>query len=249
MLKRSLALACLTSASLAIAEPQRALLTHENKFPELHQVEVGVLGNYTEYELRDERAIGPYARYGLLENLTLNASVPYKDIEPQNGSSESGIGDANIGLELRAWQDIFDYPFVIPHVDVDLSTGDEDKGLGSGEAVTTFGISVGTVTYDCLHWIGDVSYAVNGGHEQPDPDNVFILAGSIIWDISDQFSVLFEANVTDEDTPNDERPSFYQGGLTYDWTDNLMMGLYFGAARGSPDDADGSATVKFAYTF
>jgi hypothetical protein len=233
----------------ANAEPQRALLTHENKFPALHQVEVGALANYSEYDTRDERAIGPYARYGLWQNLTLNAGLPFREISPEFGDNESGIGDTTVGLELKAWEDVFEYPYVIPHVDVTFSTGDEDEGLGAGETITKFGVSLGTVTYETLHWVADVSYAVNGGREQPDPDNVFILAGSLIWDISKQFAVLVEGSITDEDNPEDDIPAFVQGGMVYKWTADFLTGFYFGAERGTSDNRDGSATIKAAYTF
>ncbi len=249
MLKRSLAALTVLSATLAFAEPQRALLTHENKFPELHELELGAIAGYADYKNFDERALAPYLRFGLIENLTINASVPWRDIESDSNKSESGIGDATLGFELRAYQDILDYPYVIPHVEVAFSTGDEDKGLGSGETVTTVGISVGTVTYDCLHWVADVSYALNGGSERPDPDNVFIFGGSLIWDLSKRFSVLAEANVADEKTEKDDYPVFVQGGLVYKWTDRFVTGAYFGSTHGETYNAEDTAIVKASYTF
>ena len=242
----------LVATQLAHAEAQRALLTHENRFPEVGKAEVGALYNYSEYDNSngDEQYLAPYGRYTIIQNLTLNATVPYRWIEPEFDSSESGIGDVSVGLELLAYQDIFEYPWVIPHVDVAAETGDEDKGLGSGETVSTFGLSVGTTVYDVLHYVADISYALNGGHEQPNPDNVVIFSGSIIWDVSDKFAVLVEGRITDEDTIDDETPQFIQGGMSYKFTDDFQLSWYGGSSRAGGDrDADVVATVKAAYSF
>jgi hypothetical protein len=96
----------------------------------------------------------------------------------------------------------------------------------------------------------DLSYSLNGGHEQPDRDNVTILSGSIIWDISDQFAVLAEGRLTDEDNIEDETPQFVQGGLAYKFTEDLQVSCYGGTARAGGDlDADTVITVKTSYSF
>ena len=136
--------ALLLATQLAHAEAQRALLTHENRFPEVGSAEIGSYFEYLDLNNGDQSDIRPYGRYTVVNNLTLNASVPYAWLNPDNGSNENGVGDADVGLELLAYQDIFEYPWVIPHVDTAFSTGDQNKGLGSGETVTTFGVSVGT---------------------------------------------------------------------------------------------------------
>ncbi len=240
----------LVATQLAQAEAQRALLTHENKFPEVGKAEVGALYNYSEYDNGDEEQLAPYGRYTVIQNLTLNADLPYVWLDPNPGDKESGIGDATIGVELLAYQDIFEYPWVIPHAELTLDTGDEEEGLGSGETVTTFGLSVGTTVYDVLHYIVDLSYAINGGHEQPDADNVAILSGSIIWDISDKFAVLVEGRVTDEDNVEDETPQFVQAGMAYEFTENFQLSWYGGSSRAGGDrDADTVVTAKAAYSF
>ncbi len=239
----------LVASQLAHAEAQRALLTHENKFPEVGKAEVGALYNYSDYNDGDVDELAPYVRYTIIQNLTLNADLPWVWNNPEDGDHERGIGDANIGVELLAYQDIFEYPWVIPHADVTMDTGDEEEGLGSGETVTTLGISVGTTVYDVLHYVVDLSYALNGGHEQPDQDNVTILSGSIIWDISDKFAVLAEGRITDEDNIEDETPQFIQGGMAYKFTEDFQLSCYGGAARAGGDlDAD-VVTVKAAYSF
>src|SRR5438105_4271491 len=106
------------------AEAQRALLTHENRFPEVGKAEIGAYVDYLQFNNGDQTDLRPYGRYTVINNLTLNASVPYEWTNPDNGSNENGFGDTDVGLELLAYQDIFEYPWIIPHVDTSFSTGD-----------------------------------------------------------------------------------------------------------------------------
>lgn len=252
MIRRLLAVSLFAVAAQgALAESQRAFFTRENRFPETGKAEVGGIYQYKEYDDRDESYVAPYGRYTIIDNLTINAAVPYGWVSPDFGDDESGLGDTTIGLELLAYQDIFEYPWVIPHVDLGLETGDEDEGLGQGETVTTFGVSVGTTVYDELHYVVDVSYAVDGGSEKPDPDNVLIFGGSIIWDVSEKFAVLVEGQATDEDNEEDDVPLFFQAGMTYAFTEAFVLSWY-GGADASGDDGQGEdmrVTVKGAYTF
>lgn len=250
MIKKILAASTvlLVAGSLAQAEIARALLTKENKFPETGQLEVGSLFRHTEFSEsnKDIDQVRPYFRYGLVENVTFNADVPYLWVKPDVGQKEEGVGDVNLGLDLLAYKDIFDYPYVIPHVDVSLETGDQDKGLSNGDTIWDLGVSIGTVTYDVLHWIVDFAYDFNGGARDREGDNVFKLSGSLIWDVGDRFSVLAEGLVLDENSSND-RPFYFQGGMAYKATDNLQISAYGGGW--SQSDEDVVASVKVGYQF
>lgn len=240
--------ALLGVAGLAQAEPQRSLLTYENKMMDYHETEVGALVGNQSFDAYDITTVAGYARFGLLTNLTFDLSVPYKDLSVDGGDSESGLGDVEVGLALRAYEDIFGYPYCIPHVSAALPTGDEDKGLGAEDVPLRVGMTLGTMTWDELHWIVDFSYVANGTRGS-DPQDIFMFSGGLVWDISKKFSVLVEAVVTDEDTPDDETPVFVQGGMTYKFTRNFMLGAYAGGGEGGPDNAENAVTVKGAYTF
>jgi hypothetical protein len=239
------------AAQGARAEAQRALFTHENKFPEVGKGEVGSFFEYREFDAADITSIRPYGRYTVIQNLTVYGDIPYHWLTPQDGDDQTGLGDMNIGLELLAYQDIFEYPWVIPHVNMSFPTGDEDDGLSTGDEVTTFGISIGTTVFDQLHYVADISYAVNGGNEQPDADNVFIFSGSLIWDVTQQFAVLAEIQGTDEDNPEDDVPYTALGGMVYGFTDAFEMGFYFGgsATGGGSAEEDLITAVKASYAF
>ena len=66
-MKKILVLASLCSlAAIGWAEPQRSLLTHENRFPDYREADAGALFNYSEYDARDERTLAAYGRYTIL---------------------------------------------------------------------------------------------------------------------------------------------------------------------------------------
>ena len=236
--------------SISFAEPQRPMLTKENAFPEFGHAEVG--GTYQFIELADDddplneanlSIWTGYGRLGVAENLTLNVSVPYVDIDRDFGEEGTGLGDITAGLELRAWQDIFDYPYVIPYLEGTFGTGDEDEGIGLGHDIVTIGTSVGTVTYDRYHWILDARYNVISQR-----DNIFSVSGTFIWDVGPRFSVLGESRVSNEDVVNrDNSPVFIQGGMVYKATDDFWVSWYAGGGSDSIEEV--KATFKAAYSF
>lgn len=212
---------------------QRTLLTRENMFPKLGQLEAGSYFEHDEQVDNERDSLGVYGRYGLWENVTFEAGVPVVNSD-FNEEDNTGLGDVDLKLDLLAFQDIFRYPFIIPHVDVSLPTGDEDDGLGTGESVITFGVSVGTVVYDQLTYVIDASYAFNGKTIGDESENLFMLSGSIVWDISDRFAVLTEGRVFEEND-FDEMPYQLQGGMVYRLTENVQLGGYGGTYREDTD--------------
>lgn len=222
--------------------PMRTTLTRENKFPDTGQAEVGGFFEHEEVGDLDRNSFGIYARAGLSEFVTVGAKVPFVDSD-LDGDSNSGIGDVELSLDLLAYQDIFQYPFVIPHIDVTLPTGDEDEGLGSGETITTIGLSIGTKVYDALTYVIDFAYAFDGGNVNADDDNIFMISGSLVWDISDRLAVLAEGRVYEENK-YDNTPYKAKGGMIYRFTRDVQLGVYGGVSSDetlTSDDDDNIA--------
>ena len=232
------------------AEFQRTLQVLENKMPELHKAEVGGLVDYTEYA--DKYGSGSamretvYGRFGLLPNLTVFGAVPYMETDPKGSTGQNGFADLRLGAALLAYEDIFRYPYVIPHVEVSFPTGDQDKGTGAGEVMANFGVSCGTTVEDVYHFVVDGGVQVGAKDENRD-DHIASLGGALIWDLSDQFSVLGEARVTSEDTKGDGTPWYVEGGMVYKGTDSFQIGAYVGHWENNPEDM--IATAKIAYKF
>lgn len=240
-------------ASASRAEPMRTLLCKENKLPGAQKLELGMVAQYTEISEDNVLFLGggdeywatPYVRYGALENLALFANVPYGQIEPNLGESESGLGDVSVGFELVGYQDVLGYPWVMPHLAVSLDTGDEETGLGSGNTVVTPGVSIGTTVENIFHWVLDARYAFNNSDENG--GNVASIQGAFIWDLSQQFSLLVEGRGSDDNRWGQGHPAWFQAGMTYKATENLMFGVYGGGGQNTREDT--FASLKVAYTF
>jgi len=227
----------------AQGEQIRTTLTKENKFPELRRPELGFLFRFEELEDESEGVSGndtnlfayvPFVRYRVFEPLTVFATVPFVTMEPDRGSTEGGLGDITLGLEWLAWQDVFDYPWIIPHVEWVIPSGDDDDGLGQGENSFILGLALGSTAYEVLHFQVDVRYEIF-----QDDDNIASLAGSIIWDLSERFAIFGEAKLADEEDEVDdnERPATFLGGVSFKPTDKLTITASGGAVKNSRRDA------------
>lgn len=223
------------------AEQMRTQLTKENRFPEYGRVEAG-LDLRTEqldtpdnvFPANDVDSVfaEPFARYQAFENVSLLARLPYVSVDSDLAGSESGLGDVELGAEWRAYENVFTFPYVIPHLTLALGTGDEDKGLGRGETGVTLGTTLGTKRWEDFTFNLDLAYTVF-----EDSDNVAALGLSLIWDISRKFSALVEGAITDEeDAVEGDNPYLLLGGMSYQPYDRFSWTVFGGAGdHGEPD--------------
>jgi len=250
MIKKLLAgMVVVSIAGAAWAEPERTLLTRDNKLPEKGQVEVGALLAMQSLQFEKQYQEIPYARYGLLGNLAVNAFVPVREINPDSGfgKNQAGLGDIVLGMELVPYQDAFRFPYILPHLDVGLPTGDQDKGLGSGDVSVLAGVTVGTTMYEKYHWAADVGYRHLVDNNPLTDDDMLVLSGSFAWEVNEEVSLLAEVSGTDQELP-DGRPVTFEGGMTYKPEDTAwFFGLYGG--RTIHTGEDWNASVKASYTF
>lgn len=237
---------CLAAATAARAEVQRTQYSVENRFPKLMQLETGASLKLSQVDDTprgdvDTTAITPYARFGLLENLTASASLPLITEDSDAGSSEFGLGSVGFGLDLRAYQDILGYPFVIPHAEVQIDTADDSIQGVAGDTRSTVGIAVGTVVNDDWTFVVDGRYVVS-----QDYDNVVEGSLSIAWAWSERFSWLGEVKLSDSDDAEDTGVNGL-GGFSYNWTRKLSSSFHAGAGQDSGEDV--TAIAKFAYSW
>ncbi len=242
------ALTALALAGTARAEDARAFLTTENKFPETRHLEVGYGFEQTEFDALLYRMHAAQLRYGLLENVTARLDLPYVQRDEDFGDDTSGLGDVQLGFDLLAYEDIFRYPYVIPHLDVAFATGDEEEGLGTGDAMWKLGVSIGTVVYEVLHYVLDLSYVSNYDAMASDQDDVFMGSLSIIWDVSDRFSVMGEGRFMNFQD-SDDQPFLVGGGMSYDWTEKLASSVFLGSWHENDFGQDQEVLFRTSYTF
>jgi hypothetical protein len=243
----SLAVFC-TVAAWAGAEPQRAFLATENKFPERGAMEVGYEFIGREFDTLKYNRQSLFARYGLIENLTARVHAPYDTLKPDIGGDESGIGDVTLGVDLVAYQDVFSFPFVIPHLDVSLPTGDEDKGLGAGDTLIRAGVAVGTKTHEQFMWIVDVNYASAYDAKAAKKDDVFEAALSWIWELSERFTLNLEGMFQHAEAV-DSNAVLLGAGMNYAWSPHLHTGVFLGRWNENDTGEDQLLNITAAYAF
>ncbi len=245
MIKRGILMAAL-SVAFALpgsAETIRTLLTKENRFPELHRAEVGALVEFIEFTDNSENtlvndadlnSITAFARYMAAEDFALTLSLPYGKLDPDFADSETGIGDVAVGFELRAFEHFFRFPYVIPHAELRFDTGEPDAALGDDQSSVLLGVTIGSQVYDePIHLNFDFSYEVFD-----DSENVFIGAVSLVWDITEQFALLVEASLSDEEPPlgKVEHPQRYGAAMAYKPSDDVTISIHGGGAKNAQED-------------
>ena len=180
-------------------------------------------------------------RFGLTDRLALRAEVPYVGYSIGE-EDESGLGDVEAGLDFLFFEDIFEYAWIIPHATGIFPTGDEDKGLGTGETQGRFGISVGTTVNDVVHFAVDVSHTVDGTEGEGDDERDDLTTGalSIMWDLDERASILGEVQLRDD--PVDEQDDYAvrgHGGLAYRINKRFSLMGYVGSSSGMYEDVYG----------
>ena len=230
----------------AFAEPQRTVFTVENQFPRWEQIETGARLRFVESTVGattfERTEVVPYLRYGIREHIAVQVGVPFVDLSPDFGSSETGIGDVEATFQLRAYEDIFGYPYIIPHLTVTLPTGDDDKGLGNGDPVWTAGISYGDKLYNHVSWVLDARYRIN-----PNSDNQAMASASLLWHVSPELDFLFETRwMNNAGAFGDSSEVQILGGMIYNWTRDVQMGVHAGAGS---EDTDAIGLFRLSYSF
>ena len=248
-------------ASIASAEPLRTIYTMENRLPGQLGVELSVQGAYAGHDDEDSDIdgstyeVGPALRFGITDRLALTAYVPVTGWDYSKGEDESGIGDVHTGLQFLFFEDIFDYAWIIPYVDVRWATGDEDDRLGTGTTGATFGISAGTTTYDCLHWAADFSYGINNAIDYSD-DDVAMGALSLIWDLNEMprvyggvLSSLFAEVQLRDDAPKKDSDCWVRchAGLAFRANDLFTISGFFGTTTDDAMDYYGGGKASFSF--
>jgi len=239
---------CCCLALTARAESTRTLLVQDNKYPDSREFEVGVSVDYAEDTVLNNDvtgvAIAPYCRYGVPgDRLTASVAVPYLLLEGDFIDDDQGPGDVLLGLDLSAFNDEYgNQEFITPYLRVSLPTGDEGKGLGTGETIVIFGTSFGSTVAEWYTLVLDASYTF-----QPDEDNLAALALAVIWDASEIFALSLECMVTDEKDAEGDFPYYVTGTMRYKATDDLSVLWGGGFVENSTQEV--VASVRVSYTF
>jgi len=220
------------------AEPIRTVVTKENRLPRVGELESSLIFDYLERETSNETAISPYLRYGLLRDLAAYATVPYRSIDDDFKEDKNrGFGDIRLGAEWIVYRNLFGAPWIMPHAEVILDTGNERKELGSGSTDYVVGLAAGTSVQRDFHFAVDARYRI-----VDDQDNIPSIGGSLVWDLDRRLSLLSEIEVSREKEDamgfgKDTHPILFLAGLHYRARRDLQFSLHAGTGKNTDLDA------------
>lgn len=240
------------SIGVAMAEPQRTALTQENRLPDRRELEVELWGGFHEYSPAEETffveddlsvwTVEPRLRYGVNRDFALRAAVPVVSSERGEADAEYGLGDVRVGFSLRAFEQPYDVPYVIPYADLSLPTGDDEKDHGFGEVAGIVGLAVGTMVWEDVYFGLDVAGILKSG------DGIVRIGGHIVWALSRKFSVIAEVQAHSEELYENRNKVFALGGMAYRPADLWQVAVHGGTSIDG-DAADSIAAVKITRTF
>lgn len=239
--------ACLTA--LAISRTARAGPPFVTDDPE--PVELGHWEFYVASQFRHEHAGNNWGlpsfevNYGAAPDLQLHLIAPFALDAPTDASSHYGYGDTELGAKFRFVKETDTRPQVGVFPLVELPTGDEDRGLGSGKTQLFLPIWV-QKSWDDKAW---TTYGGGGWHSNPGAGNrdFWQFGWELQRNISDTLSVGGELYYFTKDTDDGKDSIGFNLGAIINLTENHH--ILFSAGR----DFDGpnlfSAYVAYQLTF
>ena len=72
--------------------------------------------------------------YGVWPNVQLHLIAPFAYNKPQDGATQYGLGDLELGVKYRFIQETDSIPMVGTFPLIEVPTGDSSRGLGNGQA-------------------------------------------------------------------------------------------------------------------
>ena len=162
--------------------------------------------------------------YGLLENMALCIELPFDILNPDDGETERGFGDMSLALKTSLLPESENLPSFLLKTIVKLPTGDEDKGLGSGETDTTL-MMVASKTLGCVNLHANAGYTFIGGDSS---DDNIIYGFAIGYDILPKLTLVCEAFMeTENDFDKESHTVTPLVGLRYHLTEKIILDTAF----------------------
>lgn len=205
----------------------RPLSTEDASVPDKGAIEAEIGFEYTTQSGDNNYNITIVPIYGLTENVQLCAEIPIDILRPHNDSDEEGLGDIKLASKFLIIKETDEIPAILFKTIVKLATGDEDKGLGSGdEDVTLLGAITKSVNKLTVH--GNIGYTFVG----KDWDSS--LNDYMLYGIAFEYSVIPEISVVGEiygesesDFDSDSHTITPLIGLFYGLTEKIRLDTAF----------------------
>ena len=190
-------------------------------------------------DTEDEYTLAATMKYGLGERWDIGIEIPYLYInrEAEDADDDNGFGDYVLSSKYRFVDETDDFPALSLGFSLKTNTGDEDKGLGSGEldyAINTI------LSKELGKVIGHINlgYTYVGAPEGESHDDVFSYGIAWEYPVNDRLNVVGElTGETNFEGDFDDNPFAGLIGLNYALSDvaTVDFGIGWEISDASPD--------------
>lgn len=192
------------------------------------------------------------AEYAFTQNVSIEAVLPYAFVNPDEGPSENGLGDAIVAFKFAtyAWVDRRFLPAV--GLEVVLPTGDEEDGLGSDHVVELEPFLRIGYWNGPFELIGFVSLGVplNQTSEESDEEDFAIGYGlSTLYHIAPSLQAVVELQGDFVFGDEDVQAFYVSPGVTFQPFADKSISFGLGATLPVTDDRDFDYALNFVSTF
>lgn len=196
---------------------------------------------------KDLGVVGILPRFGVMERWDIAAFIP--GVYLKNGDEEYGIGDIEIMTKLMILDDIDDIVGLSIIGAVKTSTGDEDKGLGTGTDDYTGAVAISKVFGD-LTLVGNLGYTfIDEGDAAVEYEDLFIYGAEAVYRVCDLYDVhVFIVGETERVKGQDGELMAGAGMTIYPQWEFISFQIS-GAAGLTDDSPDFSAEAKVRVLF
>jgi hypothetical protein len=154
--------------------------------------------------------------YGAVNNLQLHIIIPMVFNSPQTGNSNYGFGDVELGFKYRFIKETSSMPQIGIFPQVDLPTGNQNKGLGNGGAQIFLPVWI-QKSFGKWTTYGGTGYRISNG--AGNKNSVYI--GALIQNqVKENLSIGVEVYHVSTQTVDGEAENRFNIGAVYDVTDN-----------------------------
>jgi len=201
-------------------------------------VGVEITGEYSSETEGTETAFGVSVTTGLLGNVDVKVSAPYLLENPDQGDSENGIGDLELSLKWHFFAGADDKLNLAVKGDVSIPTGNDEKGLGSGDYDLS-GTLIAAFALKPVDIFLNVGY---GRLNSADPDagekkDIFSASAAAQWAITGPIAIVGEVTYESSGAEGDDPPVAATAGVIYAISESLSLdvGARIGLTDSAPD--------------
>jgi len=231
------ALSCLLAACHLAGAMSISLSTDDTEMVQPGTIEVQAGGAYSRIDSRNEAydamlilLTGFYS-----ERLELGIAIPYLWTRPDGYPDENGFSDVTAGLKLKPIDQAGWWPALALELQLKTTTGDADKGLGTGASDYT-ALLVADSSFGEILLIANLGYTYVDKRSGFDPSNVLVASAAVELPLSE--TLLLSAELYSELPTERGYKNYVDTGvcLSYTWAESTW--LQFGGSAGLSDEAE-----------